>query len=702
MAAGAPTSVVVEIELTAGVWTAVTTSVRGETLEIKVGREQGNGDAQPGTCSFDLDNTDGTYTPDNPLSSLYPNLVEGKRVRVVVTKGSPSTRFLGWIVVLEPELGESPNQSVTRVEATDLLGMLARMEPGSVPEAYAMANPDATIVYPCTETSLYETGAADSKGTATANLVVWDKDPDAGSIDSAGDSIAGNAGFVKMTGGKGLWTTRPAFPKVTAGNDPWSVSFLVKPEQIADPFTYPSVFMLSSQKWTYAGSTHLGVAFSTTVGWFLHWTTGATGSYSTELAPTPSHNQTGRWYHVTLSSDGVGNVDLLVNGDPILSTPMTLTNLSHVAVGGDWDMSFGVLAINTGSDTECYPARAGLAAGASGGATVSDVGDDLALAAGLASIDAGFVQAAGYDPQSTTAQGQTGLDMFLNLARGQGGVMYHEYSSSDPQQLRTVPRDLTRPLTVALTLDAEADLDGAPVLLREVGGLASIAVASSADRSATATDSSVDARVGRATVNVESTLYDPVELHGQASDALARTRDQKLRISQVTFDLWNATNDLYAAWFATSPGERVRVGNLPSAYLGVTYMDGYAAGWTERPMVTGYPVILDLDAADAPPEARFDTGRWAWGDGVCTASSLTAGATSVTLTWTGGQSLSTSAGDYPMDIDIAGERCTITSAPAGGSSPRTVTISRGVAPTVARAHAAGDPVEVWDAARWAF
>ena len=64
--------------------------------------------------------------------------------------------------------------------------------------------------------------------------------------------------------------------------------------------------------------------------------------------------------------------------------------------------------------------------------------------------------------------------------------------------------------------------------------------------------------------------------------------------------------------------------------------------------------------------------------------------------------MSTSAGDYPLDLDINGERVTVTSAPAGSTSPQTVTITRGVAPTVARAHGAGEAVDVWNAARWAM
>lgn len=698
MAAGAPTSVAVEVEFTAGVWTAVTSSVRGESLEIKVGRERG-GDVQPGTCSFDLDNADGTYTPDNPLSSLYPNFVEGKRVRVVVVKGaSTSYRFVGWIASLEPELGQSPNQSITHVEAVDLLGVLARMEPGSVPEAYAMSNTAVDILFPLTELDLFQ-GASDVKGGTRAQLVVWDKTPNTGSVDSAADSVAGNAGYAKLTAGKGLWTITGAFPSMSSGSsDAWSVSFVCKP----DSYTVnpEGVLWLSAGKLsTYTQA--VGVGFYQDAG-FL-WT--YRGSGGTTVVPgsfRPDRAVLGRWYHVTLTSDGAGGGDLIVNGEVVASSMPVVTGLTDIAIGGGSDLSIGALAINLGSSSECHPARAAVGAEAFGGATVSDIGDDLALAARLSSIGAGFVQAAGTDPQSTTAQGSTALDMFLNLARGQGGVIYHDYTAADPQQVRIVPRNLTRSTTVALTLDAEGDLDGPPVLLREVGGLASSATASSATREQTATDDASAARVGAVNVKVESTLYDLNELHGQASDALARTRDQVLRISRVTFDLWTATNDLYAAWFATTIGERVRLSGLPSTYLGVTYIDGYAAGWTERPMLTGYPVTLDLDPADAPAEAIWDTSRRGWGDGVCTASSLTSGATSVTLTWTGSATLSTSAGDYPLDINIGGERCTITSAPAGGTSPRTVTITRGVAPTVARAHAAGDPVEIWDCARWAF
>ena len=90
MAAGLPTAILVEVEFTAGVWTDIATHVVGDSIEIRVGRESAASDSQPGTLSLTLDNADGQWTPDNPTSTRYPNWVEGKRIRVRVTKGVTS------------------------------------------------------------------------------------------------------------------------------------------------------------------------------------------------------------------------------------------------------------------------------------------------------------------------------------------------------------------------------------------------------------------------------------------------------------------------------------------------------------------------------------------------------------------------------------------------------------------------------------
>jgi hypothetical protein len=182
----------------------------------------------------------------------------------------------------------------------------------------------------------------------------------------------------------------------------------------------------------------------------------------------------------------------------------------------------------------------------------------------------------------------------------------------------------------------------------------------------------------------------------------------KLRLTQIKVDLVTASNALYTTLCQSMfPGARVTVASVPSGVFGVTSTDVYVMGWNEIITTDSYSMVLDTIPADAPTEGVWDTSRFGFGDGICTGTSGTAvGTTAVgtlVLTWTGGEALSTSAGDYPMDLDWNGERVTVTAAPAGSASPQTVTITaRGVAPSVARVHSAGESVEVYDVGRFAF
>jgi hypothetical protein len=84
-----------------------------------------------------------------------------------------------------------------------------------------------------------------------------------------------------------------------------------------------------------------------------------------------------------------------------------------------------------------------------------------------------------------------------------------------------------------------------------------------------------------------------------------------------------------------------------------------------------------------------------------TAVGTTSTGTIVVTTTASNPTWSTTAGDWPQDLDWNGERVTVTAAPAGSSSPQTLTITaRGVAPRVARVHSAGEPVDVWTGAGW--
>lgn len=117
---------------------------------------------------------------------------------------------------------------------------------------------------------------------------------------------------------------------------------------------------------------------------------------------------------------------------------------------------------------------------------------------------------------------------------------------------------------------------------------------------------------------------------------------------------------------------------------------GYA-GWTLRPGNIGLAkwTVDDLAiSADFPGGATITggttVGNTGTGTGIVTSSDP--------LTATGG--------DYPLDLDWNGERETI-SGVGGATSPQTATVTaRGVTPTVARVHAAGENVQVYHAFTW--
>lgn len=690
MAAGLPSAVLVEIEFTAGAWTDVSSLVKGNSLEIHVGRDSAASGIQPGTLDLDLDNSDGRFTPDNPLSTYYPNLVEGKRIRVRVTKSASTyVRFVGRITSLVPDFPMEPTQSVTHVAAVDLLGDLARTKLPTVPEAYARTQSVPFVFYALAESTV-STGFPELRGSSD-RLVIREVTSGTGTVTAGSDSsLDDGKSYVALTAGKALWH---ASPTVSSGvyTGGWFITFMVN----VNASSLGTVLVISDGPANTAKNFHT-LKFEDTSGTPCLTLFTSLGSSSYASVPIPVDDG---WHHVYVDDTGTFAVD----GGSTSTTSQSVPMPTCLSLGGDIDMSVGNLYMVNAAGT--FPAANEVLLTTSPGTLTSALAllQTCTRVAGLSGTYAWSTS-----PSNLAAppqiSGRSALDALLDIANSASGVAYHEYSTSATQTVRVLHTADSKPTAVALTIDAEGDLVGGPEVMRDILGVIAEATVTSTAGSVTVRDETVTI-VGAANASLDTLLVDTNDQYAVATALIAAGRDQKLRVSRLTVDLANATNDRYAAFFAVTPNERLRLTGLPSTYFGVTYMDGYIEGWTERPSVDGYEVTFDLSPADAPPEAYFDDstyGRFGWGDGVCTASSLTSSATSVTLTWTGSATLSTSAGDYPMDIEIAGERCTITSAPAGGTSPRTVTITRGVAPTVARAHTAGDAVEVWNAARFAL
>ncbi|WP_432111363.1 hypothetical protein [Streptomyces sp. YPW6] len=69
-------------------WTDVSGDLLDQQITITRGRANESSQASPTSCSLTLDNPHGHYTPGNPLSDHYPNVVQGTPFRASVQAGS--------------------------------------------------------------------------------------------------------------------------------------------------------------------------------------------------------------------------------------------------------------------------------------------------------------------------------------------------------------------------------------------------------------------------------------------------------------------------------------------------------------------------------------------------------------------------------------------------------------------------------------
>lgn len=698
MAAGLPTAVLTEIEFSAGVWTDVSSYVKGDSIEIKQGRESESSDLQPGTLDLDLDNADGRFTPDNPTSTYWPNFVEGKRIRVRVTKSATTYPvFVGRIAQLEPDYPSEPTQSVVHVLAVDLLGDLSQIGLGTAFRSYVTYGflSSVDLAYPLDDETT-RTGAVDITGNCPP-LTVFNVKV-AGSVEYR--SVSGLDGdgtsFVMLKDGKRLQHDAPAFSWDHTALQNRSVSgfFFLTAGQ------YGEIFAVTLRDRAGAG-TYISVVHDASG---LHVESYVNGTLETTTA---SVAVSAGWVSVSLTSSS-GDIDFDVDGVNIATfTPTNTTPYKCLSIGGTVDVGAANIILGT-AVTSLYMSQIVRGGTPTAPLTMLSTVNVIEGMFRLSSTLSGNISLSGIgssDPnREATAlmcDGRTALDVLQDLANCSSGIAYHEPSTSATQDIVIPLTNTTRPLTVALTLDAEADLDGGPTLVRGTADRVGSATASSPSTTASATGG------GTGTRDISTILAEHAYVQALADDAVAQGENLRTRMTSLPFDLVHAANDLYAAFYALRPGNRVRLSGLPATYFGVSYIDSYVHGWTYRPGVDGHRVELYTSPADAPAEAIWDTSRFAFGDGVCTVTGGTAvGTTStgtMTLTWATTDTLTTSAGDYPMDFNWNGERVTVTSAPAGGTSPRTLTITaRGVAPTVARVHSAGESIEPWDAARWAL
>lgn len=115
------------------VWVNITSRLR--RFSITRGRRNWLSQMTPGQATFDLDNTDGAFTPANSSAANYPNVIPGKRVRLrCAFGGTMYNRYAGFTTGYPTTWKNTDSQvTLTCVDGLSLLNLV------SLPSIYGQA-----------------------------------------------------------------------------------------------------------------------------------------------------------------------------------------------------------------------------------------------------------------------------------------------------------------------------------------------------------------------------------------------------------------------------------------------------------------------------------------------------------------------------------------------------------------------------------
>lgn len=730
--------VTVELQLVHGVWTDVTTFVdfaAGVTVTLPSSLEQ----IQPATAELTFFNGDGQATPDNATSPWWPGFVEGCPLRVTATLfGMSSVRHVGLVNGIDPDApgGDTP-LSRCRVSSADAMAsmqartlfadwaeyalLLTRGGPKTT-DAWLLdpaAGGGSAVVVPGLDAAGPAAVVVPARtGAGQATLNVPDNLSAEGSIRFEASAAVG-----------------PVLHTPARAGSLGHVGFACRTEQL------PAAGFPQTVATFYSGAAVTGGGDATRIAFTIAWVNNATfcdlnvydaaGVFVTTLFQRCQDNA---WRRVLIWNGGLGGA---VQFWPLsTSTTNTYTYRGTIPtvridslVGAVWGGRME-LAL-PGKQTQCVTGEVA-AIHFVGSTTVGplpylnpalvETGNqrkfDIELY--VQPLFAG-VQSLGTTDRSLAVKstaGRSGLDAYAEVARTLGGTTYASVAGGS-SVLTFVHPSAMRQSTVWVSVDAETDADarsGVP-WSRGTTSRPTRVTATWPGGSVTAVDQAAEtvgsvAGSRRAEESVDTTADG---LAGALDVASARlTRSSRLRPVQVSLDLTTGKNAA-ALWpfvAVAVPGvHRWRLSNLPPAMFGVTRLDLHPTGWVETYGVgTAAWTLTDPALADAPPEGAFDDntyGRFSAGESMNvtggTAVGTTANGTLIIATAAGFPTLSTTAADYPLDLDWNAETVTIGSAPAGSASPQTVTTTaRGVAGTTARIHPAGELIDVALAASFTF
>lgn len=682
-------------------WTEITSYVRyDQGIEISVGLGSESDEASPGTCRLVLHNADGRFSPRLPTGAYYPNIRFNTPLRVRLDPGTGmAERFVGYVDSWAPGWDISGNERRVTVTASGLLRRLAQGETLTSPLYDAI-----TAAAPAAWWPMADGVDADQ---AASGLAGGSGMSELGALSFA--SVEGPAGAPEqypqlLSGSEYTGGLTARLPSLTPGA--WTVELWFKAE--ADGADAQVVLAWWTSTGSYGGT------------YWLIYVAKIAGAHGLVVVARHSTTDTafqvlgdpvmdGQWHQVRVSINQVtgSTVDVDVYFDGVLG------DFAHgqsgtagrvvTAVVGDYpgihagpfppettdSASAAHLAIYT-DDTpvDTYDAGAGYP-----GETAGDRIERVCAEAGIGvTVAAGDTEPMGAQPVGTV------LDILRDCERTDGGILYESGAG-----LAYLPRTARYNRAVDIELDVDArDLAAPPEAVDDDLSLRNDVTATrSGGSSARYVDT--DGPMGVAAVGRYS---DSVSVNPATDDPLDEIAQWRVHLGAgggfrypgVVLN-FAARPSLIPAWLAADIGSRATVAN-PPAELPPGDLDLHELGYVEAIRPTLWTVKLSTVAAQpwsvavvegtgapAEPEWRVDAD----------ASTLAAGVddndTTLSVATTTGPLWTTAAGDRPFDIDVGGERMTVTGL-TGASSPQSFTVTRAVGDVI-KSHSSGATVRLW-------
>lgn len=680
-------------------WTEVTTYVRYEQgIEITAGLGSESSEASPSRCTLVLHNADGRFSPRLPTGAYYPGVRFNTPLRVRVDPGTgQETRFVGYVDSWAPGWDISGNERRVTVTASGLLRRLAQGETLTSPlyDAITAAGPAAW--WPLAD-------GADSD-RAASGLPGGTPMTEAGALSFA--AVAGPAGAPEPGPellDAGGYTGGLHAPVVLTQFNGWTVECWLRFTSDDTSGEATAIQWRATGSYGANGWQILAARDSNLDG--ISMTAAHVGSsilFSYNSVPLQ-----GEWRHVrvTATQDNPTTVSIRFYIDGVLrdfdtsASPWTVGRVTEIRVADTllrWGAPAGIdsLAVRdvavydaVVSSTDVYTAGTGHA-----GETAADRIERVCADVGIGvTVAAGTTEAMGAQPVGTV------LDVLRDAERTDGGILYESGAG-----LAYLPRTARYNRAVDIALDVDArDLAAAPEAVDD-----DLAVRNdvTATRSGGSSARYVDtdgplgtAAVGRYSdsVSVNPATDDPLDEIAQWRVHLGTVDDFRYPGVALNFA---ARPSLIPAWLAADIGSRATVAN-PPAELPPGDLDLHELGyvetitpklWTARlSTVAAQPwsvAVVEGTGAPAEPEWRVDADASTLAAGVDDNDTTLSVATSTGPLWT------TAAGDRPFDIDVGGERMTVTGL-TGAASPQSFTVTRSVNGVV-KSHSSSATVRLW-------